>query len=211
MGRVIVVAVHGTGADHTDRSIRLAGLHGPGLDTGSLGPQQEIIGRCQVERILHIPGRMILRQVQGFEIEVIVFDFRTAFHFKPHAHENLLDFPQRELYGMQMAAVTMTAGQRDIDTLGSHLFLELTCLEKLHLFVQTGFDTGPHFVDHLADLRPFLSGNGTEPAEDLRQGPFLSQILDPDILQILDILDFAKILAYFFTQFLQLIVHTNAS
>ena len=144
-------------------------------------------------------------------VDPIVFDFRTAFHFKPHAHENLLDFPQRELYGMQMAAVTMTAGQRDIDTLGSHLFLELTCLEKLHLFVQTGFDTGPHFVDHLADLRPFLSGNGTEPAEDLRQGPFLSQILDPDILQILDILDFAKILAYFFTQFLQLIVHTNAS
>ena len=62
-----------SGIDDPDR--RLSVLHNPNLDRGGMSSQQEIIS--DIERIPIIPGGMVARKSQRFEVVKIRFDFRN--------------------------------------------------------------------------------------------------------------------------------------
>ena len=55
-----------------------------------MGPQNDIV--FHIKRILHIPGRMILGNIQGLKIVVIRLDFRTFHDGKPKAGKDRADF-----------------------------------------------------------------------------------------------------------------------
>ena len=69
MGRIVVAAVYLARRDDLERFVGLMGLQGPGLHARRMGPQEDIIRN--VHGILHIPCRMIIGQVQTFEIKII--------------------------------------------------------------------------------------------------------------------------------------------
>ena len=91
MGGVVIVAVHRAGRNHADWRVRLLALHGAGLDAAGLGAQQEVVRN--VEGVLHVPGRVVLGQVQRFKVKIVVVDFRAFDDIEAHMHEDLFDFP----------------------------------------------------------------------------------------------------------------------
>lgn len=60
---------------------------------------------------------MVARNVERFEVVVVVFDFRAFGDFVADAAEALLDALQRAGDRMQAAAQLATTGQGDIDAL----------------------------------------------------------------------------------------------
>lgn len=118
MGCVIVIAVHRARADHADGAVGRTGLHGTSLYRRGLGPHEEFIG--QIERVLHVAGRMILRQVQCLKVKIVIFNFRTFGDFKAHAHEDLFDLTQGERHRMQMPFGCLAARQGHVNLFRRH-------------------------------------------------------------------------------------------
>ncbi|MNI45510.1 hypothetical protein D3C73_999370 [compost metagenome] len=92
VGRIVVIAAeHLARTDDFDRSLPLHRLHGADLHRRGLCTHQDVF--CQIEGILHIAGRMVLRQVERFKVIIIRFYLRTFSHPVAHSDENILDFP----------------------------------------------------------------------------------------------------------------------
>ena len=66
-------------------------FHHPGLHAAGMGSQQPVGVLMDIKSILHVPGRVILRQIQRGEIMPVVFDLRTFGNGKTQAAENMND------------------------------------------------------------------------------------------------------------------------
>ena len=77
MGRIIIPAEDLARCDHTDRGIGFMLAKRSRLDRRCVRAQQDL--RRDIERVLHITGRMILWQVQAFKVVVVLLDFRSFF------------------------------------------------------------------------------------------------------------------------------------
>ena len=188
MGCVIVIAVHRARADHADGAVGRTGLHGTSLYRRGLGPHEEFIG--QIERVLHVAGRMILRQVQGLKVKIIVFDFRAFGDFKAHAHEDLFDLTQGERHRMQMPFGCLRPG-KVTSIFSDAIFFSSWRLQAVSFGQQCGFHLAAHFIHHFAHFWTFFGGYTAETAQDFGQGAFFAQILHTDVLQVIHTFDFA--------------------
>ena len=78
-----------------------------------MGPKDDIVR--YVERILHIPGRMIFRNVERFKIIVIQLNFRSFNNIKTQAGKNIADFPGDLGDRVKCSGPGRPTRQRDID------------------------------------------------------------------------------------------------
>ena len=87
-GRDGLVPEYTSRADHSDRELHL--LHCPDLHAGSMGAEQKRVRMaCRHEEcVLHIPGRMVRREVKRLENVVVVLDLRTLGHVVAELAEN---------------------------------------------------------------------------------------------------------------------------
>ena len=94
-GRDGLIAEHPARADDPDGELHR--LHGADLDRRRVGPKKQRIGMpCRNEEgVLHVPGRMVRREIQGFEHMVIILNLRTFRHivteFPEYVHNLLAD------------------------------------------------------------------------------------------------------------------------
>ena len=66
-----------------------------------MGAQQNGVGN--IEGILHVPGRMLGGEVQGFEVIKVILHFRPADDLETKAGKNRTDFPGHPVDGVQRA------------------------------------------------------------------------------------------------------------
>lgn len=69
-----------------------------------------------IQGILHVPGGVFGRHVQGFKIVVVDFHFRAGSHVKAQTLKNLADFFRHQGGGMQAAAPGRATGNGRIET-----------------------------------------------------------------------------------------------
>ena len=183
MGGIVIPAEHLARGNHADWRIGCMLPESSRLYRRCMGAEKNI--RRNVEGILHIPGRMVLRQVQAFEIVVILFDFRPLFYGIAHADEGLHDFPKRLVQGMEMADLLVPGRKSDIYGFVFNLFFQPFRLQFLHLGSKGFFHVAPDLVCHGTDYRPLGSGEILHAPEDSGELAFLAQEKDPGILQAL--------------------------
>src|SRR5690606_15043444 len=109
-----VAAIDTARADNADR--RLLRLHGAYLHRRGMGAQQHV--RIEIESVMHRPRRMVAGNIEGFEVVIIVFDFRPFGHAVADTSEELLDALESTGDRMQATSGLATARQGYIDTLG---------------------------------------------------------------------------------------------
>ncbi|MNN45860.1 hypothetical protein D3C81_1602120 [compost metagenome] len=86
---VIITAVYATRTNNFDWHFTLHFFHRSYLNRGSLSTHQKILS--QIEGVLHIASRMILRQIKCFEVVIILLYFRTLCDPVTHSNENILN------------------------------------------------------------------------------------------------------------------------
>ncbi len=113
MGHVGIVAVHPTWSDDSDG--HPIPLHGPDLHRRGMSAQQ--IAIAQIEGVVHGPGRVIFRDIQGCEVVVLVLHFRPRGHGKAGLRENRLHASQSTRHRMQRPhglAATIQCDVKDV-------------------------------------------------------------------------------------------------
>ncbi len=81
------------------RTGRFSFFHYPDLERRGLRPQHHFFG--DVESVLHVPGRMVFRDVQRLEIVIVQLDLRPFDRFEPEPIENAANFHRRLCDRMQ--------------------------------------------------------------------------------------------------------------
>ena len=110
VGYIAVSPVDRTGEDGHDR--RPVFLHHMNLDWRGVGPQQ--VSPLYIESILHVPGGMVCRNIEGLEIVVVCFDFRTDEDGKTHSGEDAKHLIHHRPYGMEMPGANLAPSKRYI-------------------------------------------------------------------------------------------------
>ena len=172
--RIIGIApIDTTGGNHANRRVRLVLLHRARLHGRGLRAQQDVLG--DVERILHITRRVVLRQVQRLEVIVIALDLGSLLDGKAHLEENLLDAVQRNCERMQMSDDRRASRQGHVDLLGGNLIREFPVRQFLGLRCKQFLKLGARLVDDLADARTLLLCEGAHAAQESRHLPLFSK------------------------------------
>ena len=177
------------------------------LDRGSVRAQQNL--RRDIERVLHITGRMILRQVQTFEVVVVLLNLRSFFDRVAHAHERLHDLTKRLIQRMDMPFLLVTSRQRDIDRLTLDALLEALCLELSRFRCDDRLYIRADRIGQSPDDRTFCRREVLHGAEDRRQLALLSQEENFGILQRLLIACRMDLLLRLHLQFVQVFFHVG--
>ena len=107
------IAVHP--ARHNDAQGQFALFHLPDLHIAGMGAQQPVWILLYVEGILHIPRRVVLRQVQGSEVVKVVFNLGAIGNSKTKATEYLDDLVAHEADGMAAAKGNIISRQAYIN------------------------------------------------------------------------------------------------
>ena len=115
------------------------------LDCRGLGTQNNVVRN--IERILHVAGRVLGRQVQRFEIVVVCFDFGAAFDIKAQLFENRTDFFHGKGDGVSCTFPWMAARQSGIETFDKGLLGEV-----LEGFLACFKQGGELFLDPVCNL-----------------------------------------------------------
>jgi hypothetical protein len=111
VGIVRVPAVHLAGRDDAHR--RLALLHDPDLHRGSVGAEQDLV--VEIKGVLHVPGRVVRRDVQGLKIVPVQLHFRAGNGLEAQVQEDVADFLHGAGQGMEASQRRPAAGEGDID------------------------------------------------------------------------------------------------
>ncbi len=177
----LIGAVDTAGCDHADRDA--SPLHLVDLNAGGLRAKQHVA--IDVERILLVLCRVVRRDVQGFEVVVVLLDLRSVDDFIPHADEDVLDLLKCHRIRMQMAALHFPCRERHIDGLGRKT-LVLQLLRDLRLRrCKCLFDLCSRLVHHLADLRAVFRCHRLHPLQDLRELTLFTEHGDPDLVDLI--------------------------
>ena len=150
-----------------------------------MGTQQHV--RIEIESIVHGTRRVVARNVERFEVVVVVFDFRAFGDFVADAAEALLDALQRAGDRMQAAAQLATARQGDVDALRGQPGGQRGPFQLGLTRVQRILDLFLGHVDQRADLRPLFGRQVAQGLHHLGQFAFLAEVVNPDLLQGIDV------------------------
>ena len=157
----LVGAVHTAGADDADG--RLAAEHGARLHGAGVGAQHNVV--INIEGILRVAGRVILRNVHQLEVEVIQLHLGALHHLKAHAGEAVHQLVHHQGQRMLAARGGHGAGLGHVDGLPAQGRLLLQLFQGGELFLQHGGHLLPRVVDHLARGRALLGVQLTHAAQ----------------------------------------------
>ncbi len=150
------VAVHAIGAARRDDldgwlvHARIAHLHGAGVGAQQQGQALAVL-HVHVEGILHGPGGMVFRVVQGREIGPVVLDFGAIGHIEADGTENGFDPLPSLDDGMDAPEAAAAAGQADVYGFGGQALVQFGLRHVGAPLVQQRFD----LLLDLVDARPF--------------------------------------------------------
>ncbi len=116
VGLVAVAAIGAARADDADR--RLLAQHGSHLHRRGVGAQQPpfAVGlRVEEERVVHLPGRVTDREVQGREVVEVALDVRAFGHRETHIGEDRRDLV-RDLADRMKRPLSTGASRTGSDT-----------------------------------------------------------------------------------------------
>ena len=138
MGGVGITAIYGSGSDYPDR--RCMFEHGPDLHRRGMGSEQDVV--VYKKSILHVPGRVILGEIQCFEVVIVQFNLRTLGNLETKTGKDLGYFFSNE--GNRMLAPCRTATSRESDiypfTFETFRFLGITDFFKCILYLVPATD-----------------------------------------------------------------------
>ncbi len=203
----LVGAVDPPGGDDADGRLLL--LHHAHLHRRGLRAQQDVVG--DIERVLRVARRVVLRHVQGLEVVVVVLHLRPLDNAEPHADENPLDFPQFGAQRVAVAELPARAGQGHVDFLPLQPARGLRLLKLLRARRKFGFDVRADFVGQLAHGRSLLGGKAAHPLQNGGQLPLFAEVADPQLLQAPAVLRPAQFALRRLADCLQLLFHALSS
>ena len=163
---VVIVAIHAARRDHRER--RLAREHRADLHRRGVRAQQLAVR--EIEGVVHRARRMIVGDVERFEVVEVVFDLGTGLDFEAGLAEHLLDAQPHLRDRMQAAARLAASRQRDVDAFlrelrGDARLLELGALlldALLDLFADA-IEGAPASFARLGQLAEALSFSVSQP------------------------------------------------
>ena len=181
MGRIDVIAAEYT-ARCNDADRRLLVFHRADLNRRGLRAENDVVG--YIEGVLRIACRMILRNVQGFEIVVVGLDIRTLCDRESHADKDILDFIQNKIDRMLLADRNFSARHRDIQCLALELALEGNCFQTLLVLSQARFNRRAEVIDHLTKRRTFLRREAAHILHQSRDLALFAEVFDADRIKL---------------------------
>ena len=201
-----VRTVNAARCNNADR--RLALFHGANLHRRGLRAEHNVIRN--IEGILRVACRMILRNVQRLKVVVVELDLRAFRDREAKTEENLLELVEDDVQRMLLADHDLVARQGNVDGLGRELLFERCLLEQLFLLVDDGLDLSANVVDELADDRALLRSNVLHTLEQSGQLALLAEELDTRFIEGACIRRRSKLLLRGLQNALQLFFHINS-
>ena len=139
-------------------------LHSSSLYRRGLGTHENIF--INIERILHIPSWMILRQVQCLKVIILLLDFWAYFHSKAHLHKDIFDFHQGHSQWMDMTTRCTASWQSNVNLLICQTLLKLL-LPQLFIFLCNQlFQLLTSLINNLTNTRAILLGQLSHTSQD---------------------------------------------
>ena len=179
MGRVVVPAVDLAGADDAQGSAVLQ--HGPHLDGRGVGAQQRAVR--EVERVLHVAGRVPGGHVQAVEVVVLLLLLRTQGHGVAQAHHDLRHLVHGLKHGVKRPRRAAAGGQRHVDAFSRLLRLVLRVAQLAPAGGELLLHLVAEGVQVLSRRGPLLCGELAKGAQERRQGALLAHAAHADLLE----------------------------
>ena len=178
VGLIVVVTVYATRRDDADWRLLL--LHGTDLNAGSLSTQQT--GSVKPESVVVSTCRMMVRNVQGIEVVVVIFNFRASRHGKAELTEETFNTIDSTSHRMQTAVFNTTTRQRNVNRFCRQTRIQYCAFQLGFTRVQRLLYLLFGFVNHCTGCRALLCWQFTQGSHLKGQMPFLAQIFDADIV-----------------------------
>ena len=150
-----VRAVNAAGRNDADRRLLL--LHRAYLHGRCLGTQDDVIRN--IEGILRVARRMILRDVQSLKVVVVKLNLGTLSDREAQTKEDFLEFIEHDVQRMLFADRQRLAGHGHVQRFPCELGFERLAFDFLALRGQRGLELGADVVDELAHCRTILGRN----------------------------------------------------
>ena len=122
MSGVIIPTIHHTRRNNLNRHLRIKPVHSPSLHRRSVRTQQTLC--VDIERILHITGRMVSRQVHSLKVVVIQLHLWPLGNGVTHTQKYFLKFIHHQSQRMFAAQLQGLPRQSNIHRLLSQLRLQ---------------------------------------------------------------------------------------
>ncbi len=136
---------------------------------------------------------MIGRNIQCFEIIIILLDLRAFHNLIAHADEDPLNLFERDFVRMTMSEFHAGCRKRDIDDFRFKLFLAgLGSQRCLHLFQLLCY-VAACFIDNLTEYRPFFFREITKRFHRIRELSFLAEESNTDLIELRHVLRFSDL------------------
>ena len=180
MGGVVVSAEYAAGANDFHGVFRHFRRHRSYLHRRSMSTEQRIFGN--IERVLHITGGMILRQVQAFKVIIIIFHFGAFADFIAHTEKDLFDFFNHTADGMDMAGFDFGTGQRNIDFFRFDPGFQRRFFQFFGFHRKDFFQSLTDFIGHLTDFGTVFAAEFAHAFENRRQFPFFAEVLHAQVI-----------------------------
>ncbi len=129
-------------------------LHRPDLPRRCVGPEQDL--GCDVERVLHISGRVVQRHVQEFEVVDVELHVRGFVDRETHGREHVANGPEHLRDRMKAAGPSGTRRQGHVDGLSLHPPRQAIEFNPLLPLRERGEQLVGHEIHPPAELLPSL-------------------------------------------------------
>ena len=136
-----------------------------------------------------VPSRVVAWDVQRFEIIVVELRFRPLGDLESETMENLLDLFQDLCQRVLVSTHGHTAGKRHIKGLAQQRIFHLSRLHFVETCRDELLDRGSDLVDDLAQQGAFGWGQLTDLAQGQRDQTLLAEVLDPQLIEALELIE----------------------
>ena len=169
-------------AGNNDAQGRLLRQHRADLHRRRVGAQQGALP--DVERVLHVPRRVVARNVERLEVVVVALDLRALGDREAEPREDGDDLVVHAGQGVERALGRPAARQREVEPRAPALGLALGLEHRGELGVEERLERALGLVRRGADERPLLGGERAERAQELGELALAAEHADTNPLQL---------------------------
>ena len=174
-----VGAVHASRSDHAKRRCSL--LHHPDLDRRGVGAQEAAV--LEVEGVVHRARRVVGGEVEGFEVVVVVLDFRSFDDLEPDALEERLDSFESQGERVQTSRALAPPRQCHVDAARFEPGSDQIGAERFASPLERVAERPPGRVDAPAGFGPLFRGEPPHPLQLVGDQTLPAEIAHPNFVQ----------------------------